>query len=76
MSLHDLFAKLHEKLVAELIKRIESGEASDKDLEVARKLLTDNSITATPQAQPGLTNLEGLLSELPQEPGEPALKLA
>jgi hypothetical protein len=41
-------AKLHQLLTQNLIDKIESGEATAADLGVARQLLKDNGVNATP----------------------------
>lgn len=41
-----ILKKLHEALGAELLSRIESGDASPADLGVARQFLKDNGIDA------------------------------
>jgi hypothetical protein len=44
----ELMAKLHQLLTQNLIDKIESGEATAADLGVARQLLKDNGVNATP----------------------------
>ncbi len=41
-------AALHDLLVQSLIEKIEAGEATAADLGVARQLLKDNGVNATP----------------------------
>lgn len=49
-DLKDLLAQLHTSVAEAHIATVLSGEASDKDLEAARKFLSDNHITAAPEA--------------------------
>ena len=44
----ELLGNLHDMVTRELIRRIESGEATAADLAQAIKLLKDNGITAVP----------------------------
>jgi hypothetical protein len=44
----ELLERLHDLLTQNLIDKIESGEATAADLGVARQLLKDNNINATP----------------------------
>ena len=44
--------KLFDLLTVELVERIKSGEASSQDLNVARQLLKDCRISATPEHEP------------------------
>lgn len=43
-NLTDVAHKLHEKLVEALLARLESGEATPADLNVARQFLKDNGV--------------------------------
>lgn len=43
-----LFAQMHTALAKDLLKRIESGEATAADLGVARQFLKDNQIQGLP----------------------------
>jgi hypothetical protein len=50
--LADNFKTLHEALVSELLTRVQSGEATPADLNVARQLLRDNGIMSAPNNKP------------------------
>jgi hypothetical protein len=65
-DLNDLLAKLHIDMVESLLKKIKNGEATDKELEVARKLLAQNGIVVEPRAK---GNLLGLAEALPFKTG-------
>lgn len=55
-------SNLFDLVCDDLTGRISSGEATSTDLNVARQMLKDNSITATPaEASP----LQGLANALP-----------
>ena len=49
--------KLHTVLTEELLRRIQDGEASAGDLNVARSFLRDNNIEASPVEDSPLKNL-------------------
>ena len=60
--------RLLDTLADELLKRIESGEASSQDLNVARQFLKDNRIECIPTKDNSISKLEqGLLTELDKE---------
>lgn len=61
MNLEDLFAVLHEKLGQELLERIESGEATSQELNVARQFLNDNGISGIPKRDNALGKLADTL---------------
>jgi hypothetical protein len=44
--------KLFDATVEQLLEKILSGEATSAELNVARQMLRDNSITATPRHKP------------------------
>lgn len=52
---------LLDVLVEELTGRIQSGNASPKDLDVARQLLKDNQIQARPDKHKGMVDLTSAL---------------
>ncbi len=62
MASTELMQLLHDKVVADLLKRIEDGTATAADLSVARGLLKDSSITCIPAAGTALGDLEEKLS--------------
>ena len=56
-----LFSALHKALADDLLKRIQSGEATAADLNVARAFLKDNGVDAVPAQGSPLGNLVGNL---------------
>ena len=60
----ETLGKIHNALASELLNRIRSGEATPTDLNVARQMLKDNSITITPASGSPLLNI---LEELPYD---------
>ena len=61
MSMEKQLGELFELLCDDLTGRIKSGEATSTDLNVARQMLKDNNITATPIAESPLSNLANAL---------------
>ena len=61
---------IHSALSEELLNRIRSGEATPTDLNVARQMLKDNSITITPAAGNPLLNIA---EELPYNDAEESI---
>jgi len=59
-NLEALFASLHNKLGEELLKRIEAGEATSSELNVARQFLKDNGIDDIPRENSPLQTLSEL----------------
>lgn len=59
-SLDQIMADLHSKLGEELLKRIESGEATSSELNVARQFLKDNGIDDIPRDNSPLSALSDL----------------
>ena len=47
-SVAELLSSLHRKVVLALLAKVESGEASAADLNVARAMLRDNGINSDP----------------------------
>jgi hypothetical protein len=68
--LRDLGAELHLELFKKLLYKIRSGEATAAEMNVARQLLKDNNIDATPRQNP---HMIPLASELPSFEDEDAL---
>jgi hypothetical protein len=62
--------RLHNLLTEDLIGRIESGAATAADLGVARQLLKDNGVNATPSTG---TPILRLSQALPFEDGREAV---
>jgi hypothetical protein len=60
----DSFDKLHSLVTTELIKRIETGEATTADLKAATDWLHKNNITGVPIENSPLAGLAGLIPEL------------
>ena len=68
MTKPELMERLHSLLTQNLIDKIESGEATAADLGVARQLLKDNGVNATPaQGTPILRLSQALPFEGAQE---------
>ena len=61
MKADQVLAELHTKVANQLMKRIESGEASAAELSVAVKFLKDNGIDADKLTNPALGQLEKAL---------------
>lgn len=52
-----LLEQLHDASIRELLRRVESGEATAADMAVAVKLLKDNGINADARKNPALSSL-------------------
>ena len=62
----ELLGQLHDMVTKELLRRIESGEATAADIGQAIKLLKDNNIEAIAAPGSGLEELtKSLVSKLP-----------
>jgi hypothetical protein len=59
----EIMGKLHEKLAAELLKRVESGEASSQDLNAAIKFLQNNGIQGEVEADESMKKLSVILPQ-------------
>ena len=57
----DLQNKLHQVLTEELLARVESGNATSAELNVARQFLKDNGIDGTIEQSDPLANLAKVL---------------
>lgn len=57
----DLQNKLHQVLTEELLARVESGNATSAELNVARQFLKDNGIDGTIEQSNPLANLAKVL---------------
>lgn len=68
----DLQSKLHLRLAEDLLRRVESGEASAAELNVARQFLKDNGIDSTPEANPAMRDLTRVLP-FPTQATRPSL---
>jgi hypothetical protein len=60
-SKEEKLGNLHDLVCDELVGRISSGEATSTDLNVARQMLKDNGITATPVVDTPLNALSNAL---------------
>ena len=60
----ETLGQIHEALATELLSRIKDGSATPTDLNVARQMLNDISITVTPASTSPLVNI---LDELPYD---------
>jgi hypothetical protein len=67
MTMDELFKQLHNALGAALLERIQSGEASPADLNVARQFLKDNGIDGTVKNSQPLLNLAKVMPFDPDE---------
>lgn len=56
-NLNDTLGDIQIELAGLVLKRIKDGTATAADLQVARGLLRDNSITSMPSANPNLLRL-------------------
>jgi hypothetical protein len=63
----ELLSKIHEALGHDLLRRIETGEATAAELNVARQFLKDNGVDATPKASEPLLNLAKVMPFDPDE---------
>lgn len=52
MDRPQMMEKLFDATVEQLLEKILSGEATSAELNVARQMLRDNAITATPRHKP------------------------
>ena len=66
-NMKKLMESLHLYVGEELLRRIETGEASSADLSVARQFLKDNGIDATANQSEPLANLAKILPFDPEE---------
>lgn len=66
-KMDELFKQLHNALGAALLERIQSGEASPADLNVARQFLKDNGIDGTIKNSQPLLNLAKVMPFDPDE---------
>lgn len=63
----DLLGDLHSAVAAELLMRIQSGEASAAELSTAIRFLKDNNIEAIASENDGLTELMKSLPDFGSE---------
>lgn len=67
MKLEDIFAKLHEALGSDLLTKVQSGEATAAELNVARQFLKDNGIDGVPTKENPLGKLAASLPSFEDE---------
>jgi hypothetical protein len=67
MSEQELLAKLHTTVAEDLLRRVQSGEATSQELSVAVKFLKDNGIEAQATPDSPLANLIDSLPEFDDE---------
>ena len=66
--MNDLLADLHSEIAKDLLRRVQSGEATSQEISVAVKFLKDNNIEAQPiEGSP----LAGLIESIPVFDEEP-----
>ena len=63
----DLLGKLHEAVTAELLERVQSGQASAAELSTSIRFLKDNNIEAIASENDGLTELMKALPDFGSE---------
>jgi len=73
VDMKKLMETLHHNIGEELLRRIETGEATSADLSVARQFLKDNGIDASANQSEPLLNLAKVLPFDPEEPIEEAV---
>ncbi|WP_019406179.1 hypothetical protein [Stutzerimonas stutzeri] len=66
-TLKDVLDLLHSELARSLLKRVQSGEASASDLNVARQFLKDNNIDSSAKHDPHLAALAAAASHLDED---------
>ncbi len=62
-DINEVLADIHIALAEDLLNKIRGGEATASELNVARQMLKDNSITATPTTDNGLEAMKEALGE-------------
>jgi hypothetical protein len=60
-ELNDTFSAIHAEMAALLLERIQSGEATPSELNVARQLLKDNHIDLAAKAPSPLRDIAEIL---------------
>lgn len=63
----DLLGDLHSAIAAELLQRVQSGQASAAELSTAIRFLKDNNIEAIASDNDGLTELMKALPDFDNE---------
>lgn len=70
MAAHEeLLGMLHEAVASDLLRRVQSGEASASEMSVVVKFLKDNGIEALPTPDNSLGNLAKEMPEFDDEDG-------
>lgn len=65
----ELLGRLHDAVAADLLRRVQSGEASAQELSVVVKFLKDNGIEAIPADNSPLKKLAESLPDFTDEGG-------
>ncbi len=63
-----LMEQLHQEIAEDLLKRVQSGEATSQELSVAVKFLKDNGIEAQATKDSPLANLIDSLPDFDDDP--------
>ena len=63
-----LMERLHQEIAEDLLKRVQSGEATSQELSVAVKFLKDNGIEAQVTKDSPLANLIDSLPDFDDDP--------
>ena len=71
-DLEELLKQLHSGLAEQLLAKVQSGEATASDLNVARQFLKDNGIDSVPKKGSPLDNLASSLPFTQSEDEEAA----
>ncbi|WP_257285075.1 hypothetical protein [Endozoicomonas sp. SESOKO1] len=67
MDINEILANLHTATLKELLERIESGNATATELNVARQMLKDNNVIAIATPDSPLAELEDVLEDFDPE---------
>ena len=67
MDINEILASLHTATLKELLERIESGNATATELNVARQMLKDNNVIAIATPESPLAELEEVLEDFDPE---------
>lgn len=67
MDINEILANLHTATLKELLERIESGNATATELNVARQMLKDNNVIAVATPDSPLAELEDVLEDFDPE---------
>jgi len=70
MTDSDIRRALHDAMLKELLRKIQAGEATAADLNVARQYLKDANYTGVPETNPQIQRLGGMVLPFTSEPDE------